>query len=99
MLLQLNVRGMLIGLFCAAVGGALIMAFTGLASNARLVTAQSYLLEDILPQQTAGRIMANVMGGMGCATLNSLPWIRRRRWRRLPELLLWSASSRRPGNS
>ncbi len=59
--MQLSIRGMLIGLFVAAVGGSIILAATGLVSNARLVTVQDYILGDVLPQQAASRTMANVM--------------------------------------
>ncbi|MCH8507108.1 MAG: methyl-accepting chemotaxis protein [Ectothiorhodospiraceae bacterium] len=63
--MQLSIRGMLIGLVLAAVGGSIILAATGLLSNARLVAVQDYLLGDVLPQQSASRTMSNVMTEIG----------------------------------
>jgi len=62
---QLSIRGMLIGLFIVTVGGTLFLAMTGLFTNARVVSAQSLILDEVLPQQEAARNMAGVVQRFG----------------------------------
>ncbi|GHC16754.1 methyl-accepting chemotaxis protein [Aidingimonas halophila] len=59
---SLSLRAMLIGLFLAAVVGAVILAATGLASNQRLTDSQRFLTDKVMPQQDASRAMSEVLG-------------------------------------
>ncbi|ABE59078.1 methyl-accepting chemotaxis protein [Chromohalobacter israelensis] len=58
---SLSLRAMLIGLFVAAVLGALIPAAAGFLSNQRLIEAQSLFTDEILPQQAASRAMSDAL--------------------------------------
>ena len=58
----ISIRAMLIGLFLAAVLGAMALAATGLMSNQRLVGSQRFVLNEVLPLQAASRDMVEVMG-------------------------------------
>lgn len=62
---SLSIRAMLIGLFLAAVIGAVVLAATGLASNQRLIDSQRFILGQVLPQQEASRTMIDVLGRYG----------------------------------
>ncbi|MBD3896543.1 HAMP domain-containing protein [Halomonas sp. ML-15] len=61
----LSLRAMLIGLFLAAVIGAVVLAATGLMSNQRLVDSQRFILGEVLPQQEASRGMVDAMVAFG----------------------------------
>lgn len=61
----ISIRAMLIGLFLAAVLGAMALAATGLISNQRLVGSQRFVLNEVLPLQAASRDMVEVMGLFG----------------------------------
>ncbi|APX94249.1 methyl-accepting chemotaxis protein [Halomonas sp. 1513] len=61
----LSLRAMLIGLFLAAVIGAVVLAATGLMSNQRLVDSQRFILGEVLPQQEASRGMVDSMAAFG----------------------------------
>lgn len=61
----ISIRAMLIGLFLAAVLGAMALAATGLLSNQRLVGSQRFVLNEVLPLQAASRDMVEVMGLFG----------------------------------
>lgn len=61
----LSLRAMLIGLFLAAVIGAVALAATGLMSNQRLIDAQRFILGDVLPQQEVSRDLVGIMGEFG----------------------------------
>lgn len=65
MRLQLSIRAMLLGLFGAAIIAALGLAAVALLSNARLVSTQDYILDDVMPSQVARADVANVMAGFG----------------------------------
>ncbi|MDN3516753.1 methyl-accepting chemotaxis protein [Aquisalimonas lutea] len=65
MRLQLSIRAMLLGLFGAAIIAALGLAAVALLSNARLVTTQDYILDDVMPSQVARADVANVMAEFG----------------------------------
>ena len=58
----ISIRAMVIGLFLAAVLGAMALAATGLMSNQRLVGSQRFVLNEVLPLQAASRDMVEVMG-------------------------------------
>jgi|GEM_PF-351685 len=58
---SLSLRAMLIGLFVAAVLGAVIPAVAGFLSNQRLIEAQSLFTDEILPQQSASRDMSDAL--------------------------------------
>ncbi|SOC57439.1 methyl-accepting chemotaxis protein [Chromohalobacter canadensis] len=58
---SLSLRAMLIGLFVAAVLGALIPAAAGFLSNQRLIEAQSLFTDEILPQQAASGDMSDAL--------------------------------------
>ncbi|MFO7857789.1 MAG: hypothetical protein R6V11_02595, partial [Ectothiorhodospiraceae bacterium] len=65
MRLQLSIRAMLLGLFGAAIIAALGLAAVALLSNARLVTTQDYILDEVMPSQVARSEVSNVMAGFG----------------------------------
>lgn len=58
---SLSLRAMLIGLFVAAVLGALIPAAAGFLSNQRLIEAQRLFTDEILPQQAASGAMSEAL--------------------------------------
>lgn len=53
---------MLVALFLAAVAGALVLAVTGWATNQRLINSQRYIINDVMPLQSASRTLALTMG-------------------------------------
>ncbi|WP_185858846.1 methyl-accepting chemotaxis protein [Vreelandella populi] len=59
---SLSIRAMLIALFLAAVVGALVLAVTGWATNQRLVNSQRYIINDVMPLQSASRNLVMTMG-------------------------------------
>ncbi|WP_447553604.1 methyl-accepting chemotaxis protein [Vreelandella sp. EE22] len=62
---SLSIRTMLICLFVAAVLSACVLATTGWITNQRLVNAQHYITDDMLPLQEASRHMVLTMGAFG----------------------------------
>ncbi|MCL7931050.1 hypothetical protein [Halomonas llamarensis] len=61
----LSLRAMLIGLFLAAVIGAVVLAVTGWITNQRLIDSQRYITNDVMPLQNASREMVSTMGAFG----------------------------------
>lgn len=61
----LSLRAMLIGLFLAAVIGAVVLAVTGWTTNQRLIDSQRYITNDVMPLQNASREMVSTMGAFG----------------------------------
>ena len=53
---------MLVALFLAAVVGALVLAVTGWATNQRLINSQRYIINDVMPLQSASRNLMTAMG-------------------------------------
>ena len=61
----LSLRAMLVGLFLAAVIGAVVLAVTGWATNQRLIDSQRYITGEVMPLQNASREMVSTMGAFG----------------------------------
>ncbi|QJQ96305.1 MULTISPECIES: methyl-accepting chemotaxis protein [Halomonadaceae] len=61
----LSLRAMLIGLFLAAVIGAVVLAATGWTTNQRLIDSQRFITGEVLPQQDASRGMILSLGAFG----------------------------------
>ncbi|WP_146873269.1 methyl-accepting chemotaxis protein [Halovibrio variabilis] len=62
---NLSIRAMLIGLFLAAVLGAVVLAATGWITNQRLIDSQRYITGEVLPLGDASRGMVLAMGAFG----------------------------------
>ena len=61
----ISIRAMLISLFVGAILSVVVLAATGWITNQRLITAQHFITDEVLPLQDVSRSMVLTMGAFG----------------------------------